>query len=159
MVNAATDIQYGNDFYKEYSKLPGHLVEEFRQKDPSLLDDMIEINGKWIQITDPRIKGMVVERKLEFSRLRKFYNIPFVMPKPEVEDNSNMLKIHKKKEEPIKPKPIPKKEEKEKIYSEEELKGYSFSKLRKIGYNFKPKIRERSTKTLIKQIIKAQNAR
>ncbi len=156
MVNAATDIQYGNDFYKVGSKLPDYLVKEFEQKNPSLLSNHIEINGKWIKITDVRIKGMVEERKLEFSRLRKFYNVPFVMPKPEVADNSNMLKVHKK--EPVVKSP-PKKEIKEKMYSKEELDKLSFSKLRKIGYEFRPKIRERKTTTLIKQILKAQNAR
>ncbi len=152
MVNAATDIQYGNDFYKEGSKLPDYLVKELEQKNPSLLDNYIEVNGKWIKITDIRIKGMVEERKLEFSRLRKFYNIPFVMPKPEVEDNSNMLKVHK---EPVVKSPP----QKEKMYNKEELDKLSFSKLRKIGYEFKPKIRERSSKLLIKRILTAQNAR
>ena len=154
MVNAATDIQYGNVFYKAGSNLPDHLVKEFEERNPSLLDNYIEVNGRWMKITDIRIKGMVQERKLEFNRLRKFYNVPYVKPKPEVVDNSNMLKVHKKKE-PVKS-PPPKKE---KMYNKEELDKLSFSKLRKIGYEFKPKIRERKTTTLIKQILKAQNAR
>ncbi len=158
MVNAATDIQYGNEFYKAGSKLPDYLVKEFEQKDPSLLSNYIEINGRWMKITDIRIKGMVEERKLEFSRLRKFYNVPFVMPKPEVEDNSNMLKVHKKKDEPPK-KEDKKVEKKEKVWNEVELSKLSFSKLRKIGYEFRPKIRERSSKLLIKRILAAQNAR
>ena len=163
MVNAATDIQYGNDFYKAGSKLPDDLVKEFEQNNPSLLGNQIEVNGRWFNIEDKRIGGMVKERKLEFNRLRKFYNIPFVMPKPELEDNSNMLKVHKKKvitkEEGKEEEKKSEKEVKERIYSEEELKKSSFSKLRKIGYGFKPKIRERSSARLIKQILKAQNAR
>ena len=152
MVNAATDIQYGNEFYKVGSKLPDHLVKEFEQNNPSLLDDHIEVNGRWLKINDKRISGMVKERKMEFKRLRNYFNIPYVPPKKEEEDNSNMLRVHKKKE-PVK------ESKKEKKYIETELKELSFSKLRKIGYNFKPRIRERSKARLVKQILKAQNAR
>ncbi len=173
MVNAATDIQYGNDFYKSGSILPGTLVEEFERTNPSLLDNHIEINGKWIKITDKKIVGMVEERKTEFKRLRDFFKIPFVerplnevlnLPKKEKvadrtpeevkagqnEATATMEKI-KTKEKKAPPK--------EKIYSEKDLRVLSFSKLRKIGYQFRPKIRERSIARLIKQILKAQNAR
>ncbi len=151
MVNAATDIQYGNEFYKEGTKLPDYLVQEFKIKNPSLLSDHIEVNGKWFEINDIRIKGMVKERKLEFSRLRKHFNIPYVKPKPEVADNSNMLRS-----KPDKPKV---EEPKFKRYVKEDLELLSFSKLRNIGYKFVPRIKERSKKLLIKRILAAQNAR
>lgn len=73
MVNAATDIKYGKDFYKEGTKLPDNLVEHFKLHDLSLLDNYIEINGTWKQIDDSTIAGFVEENKKTNYRIRKYF--------------------------------------------------------------------------------------
>lgn len=92
MVKAATDIQYGNQFYKEDSELPEDLVKEFEKKNPEQLDNYVEVNGRWFKVDDPRIKGFVQEQKYSNHRLRKYFNKEISLPGKEPE--SHMLKTH-----------------------------------------------------------------
>jgi hypothetical protein len=134
MVNAAMDIIYGNEFYKEGAKLPEHLVKEFEETNPQLLDNYIEINSRWFKIDDPRIKGFVEKNKETNYRLKKYFKIK---DKPLLkEDKSNILKARPKK------------------YTKEELKEKSFSELREIGYKLGTK--GRAKKELIKEILELQ---
>jgi len=96
MVNAATDIKYGKDFYKEGIKLPDELVEHFKLHDPSLLDDHIEINGTWKRIDNPTIAGFVQKNLKTNYRVRKYFE-----------------RLQTKEVEPEKPKEIPEEEKTE----------------------------------------------
>lgn len=100
MVNAAVEIKYGKDFYKEGDKLPAYLVNLFEAHNPSLLDTYIEINAKWRRIDDPGLAGFIKERKHLERRLKRYFKIRDVKPVEEQEPEK-MLKV---KEEP-KPKP------------------------------------------------------
>ena len=101
MVKSATDIQYGKEFYKEGTELPEHLVKEFEARNPSLLADFIELNGRWFRIDDKGIKGFVEQRKTAEKRLRDYFGIKET---PEIkEDKSHMLRA---RPIPI-PSPIP----------------------------------------------------
>lgn len=103
MVKAATDIQYGSQFFKEGAELPLEIAKVFELKNPSLLGDRVEINGRWIKITDPRISGFVQEQRHSDGRLVKYFGkeVPEIKKEPE----SHMLKTHPiSKEIPIKSK-------------------------------------------------------
>ena len=102
MVKSANDFQYGNLFFKEGNDLPDGLVKILELKNPSLLDNYIELNGRWIKITDPIISGFVEERKNSELRLKRFFSSKSVSEKQE-DPESQMLKTH-----PEKPKEVPK---------------------------------------------------
>lgn len=98
MVRAATDIQYGSQFFKEGTELPLEISKLFELKNPSLLADRIELNGRWFKITDPRISGFVQEQRHSDGRLVKYFGKEILEVKKEPE--SQMLKTHPDKETP-----------------------------------------------------------
>jgi len=102
MVNAAKDISYGKEFYKQGDKLPPELVKLFEIHNPSLLDNFIEINAKWTKIDDPSIAGWVEENKRSNLRLQRFFNIKpevpiIVKPKPKPKPKAKYTGITFKK--------------------------------------------------------------
>ncbi len=143
MVNAAVEIKYGKDFYKEGDKLPTNLVELFEAHNPSLLDNYIEINANWRKIDDEGLAGFIKERKYLERRLKRYFKIKDIKPKEE--EPEKMLKV--KKEEP---KEIPK----------PKYTGITFKKLTrkkqeailtKLGISFSRKDKERD---LIRKYLK-----
>lgn len=141
MVNAATDIEYNGVFYAEGTKLPEQVVKRFEIADPSLLSNHIEVNGRWFNVDDKRIKGYVQVNKRILRRLRLHFNI---------------------KDEPVKKeeKVVPKKEEvkevkpKETKFTKEQLESFSFKRLRAIGKKVGTK--GRGKKELVKEILELQ---
>ncbi|KKK65398.1 hypothetical protein LCGC14_2974560, partial [marine sediment metagenome] len=108
-------------------------------KDPSRLSNHIEVNGRWFNIDDKRIAGMVKERKTEFRRLRKHFNVKDEVKK-DIEDKSHILKVHKEES----------KFTKEQLQEKAEKMG--FEKFRKWA-NKKFKVTGRSTNGIIKDIL------
>lgn len=93
MVNAATNLHYDSQFFKEGAEIPIGIAKILELKDPSLLDNRIEINGRWIKIDSPIIKGFVEERKNSELRLKRYFKSVQVPIQPEIP----ILKSKKKK--------------------------------------------------------------
>ncbi len=147
MVNAATNMEYNEVFYKEETKLPEDVVKDLELADPSRLSNHIEVNGRWIKIDDKRISGMVKERRTEIDRLRKYFNITDDPRKVKTtEDKSHMLKVHKDKIEPLKAGKSLEEELRKKAEK------FGFAKFRKFA-NKRYKVTGRSVEGIINDIL------
>ena len=103
MVNAAISLEYEGKHFEKGEKLPDEAVKLYEATSPYLLDNYIEINGRWRLIDDPLLKGFVAENKTKLQRLRDYFKITDDPKKgKEAEDNSHMLRSSPIPEEPKK---------------------------------------------------------
>lgn len=141
MVNAATNLRYGKDYYKKGAKLPDYLVKHFEAHNPSLLSTYIEVNAKWVRIDDKGIAGMVKERKSSLSRLRDYFGITDDPRKGiPIVDNTKMLKAR--------PTPKPKKKTEEELF--ELNRAQQTRMLNKLGAEKIPRLEKDRVKLLLK---------
>jgi hypothetical protein len=95
MVKATEYAKFKEKEFKKGDSLPSDAVEFFGLHSPHIRDDYIEINGKWMPIEDPKIKGFVemCKKNKSNSRINDFFGLKKdeLKAKP---DNSHMLKTH-----------------------------------------------------------------
>ena len=77
MVKAADNFIYGKDFYKEGDEIPASLLPELEKHQCSHLSTFVSVNGTYHKITNPRVKGWIMQRKnLERRLINYFKDIP-----------------------------------------------------------------------------------
>ena len=110
MAKATEYAKFKDKEFKKGETLSPEAAEFFGFHAPQVRDDYIEVNGKWLPIESPLIKGWVDKCKKDKSnsRINAFFGLKKDEPKVK-QDNSHMLKAH-----PDKPEKKPDKKEEDK---------------------------------------------